>query len=625
MKRLIITLLVIAPLILGVSVYAQPVDGLIGHWPLDGNAEDASGNNLHGTLSGCTFVPDRFGIPSCALAFNGEGDYMSLPNMQPTANRSFSVSVWVWYQQFANWSRIVDLGNGLQVDNIILANSSTTNDLCLQAVDGTVWNPQPLCATNALQPNQWIHLAATVDSNADATIYLNGEEIATGAVTISPVSRTSNYVGRSHWPVDSYFHGMMDDLYLYNRALSNAEVRSLCEGTCPPTSLPFVDNFESPTLDSCWSWVNEDTSHWSLTTRSGWMQIVTQRSYAGSAHNILVRPKPLSPNYSFETHLQFEPWADFHSAGILLWKSAEHVIELFRSKTADQGQVIALQSVDLECGPQLFPPNILTDIYFRGVVIGDVAQFYWSSDGIQWNYVGQNSCPWLSDTDVRIGLMVHNGDRLPPEIPADFDYFKIEQLSDSILAVELMSFDAVQSENSIRLNFSTASETNSNRFEIMRGTSEIGEFSRIADLTSQGSSATGHQYDYLDSDVLAGRTYWYYLADIDLSGTRTEHRHMMRSAMVAAGNALPLEYSLRAYPNPFNPTTTIFFTLPTAERIRICVFDINGRVIRSLADGSFAAGEHRLAFEAGDLATGIYFVRIQSGSFVTSIKTLLMK
>jgi hypothetical protein len=45
---------------------------------------------------------------------------------------------------------------------------------------------------------------------------------------------------------------------------------------CPPTPLPFVDNFDSPTLDSCWSWIREDTSHWSLTERQGWMRIVSQ-------------------------------------------------------------------------------------------------------------------------------------------------------------------------------------------------------------------------------------------------------------------------------------------------------------------------------------------------------------
>ena len=45
---------------------------------------------------------------------------------------------------------------------------------------------------------------------------------------------------------------------------------------CGPTAIPFVDNFDSPILDSCWSWVREDTSRWSLTEQPGWMRIRTQ-------------------------------------------------------------------------------------------------------------------------------------------------------------------------------------------------------------------------------------------------------------------------------------------------------------------------------------------------------------
>ena len=63
---------------------------------------------------------------------------------------------------------------------------------------------------------------------------------------------------------------------------------------CAPTPIPFVDNFDGPELDSCWLWVREDTSHWSLTERPGWMRIKTQpgRIYYGLGQNYLLRSRP---------------------------------------------------------------------------------------------------------------------------------------------------------------------------------------------------------------------------------------------------------------------------------------------------------------------------------------------
>lgn len=66
------------------------------------------------------------------------------------------------------------------------------------------------------------------------------------------------------------------------------------------------------------------------------------------------------------------------------------------------------------------------------------------------------------------------------------------------------------------------------------------------------------------------------------------------------------------YPNPFNPSTTIRFTLPEAVPVRIEIFDAIGRRVAVLADAAFAAGEHRLPFEARGLASGVYRVRIQT-------------
>jgi hypothetical protein len=196
---------------------------------------------------------------------------------------------------------------------------------------------------------------------------------------------------------------------------------------------------------------------------------------------------------------------------------------------------------------------------------------------------------------------------------------------DGPLPVELAAFDVISLQGGIRLSFSTASETNNDFFEIMRGTSSNGAFNRIVTLPSQGNSATGHHYEFLDREVAEGQTYWYYLADVDLNGNRTEHRELMRSVTMTGSAELPSDYSLAAYPNPFNPSTTISFALPEADFVRIVVFDVAGRWIQTLVNEKRSAGNHTVSFDARDLPSGVYFARMESGRFAMTEKMMLIR
>ncbi len=89
---------------------------------------------------------------------------------------------------------------------------------------------------------------------------------------------------------------------------------------------------------------------------------------------------------------------------------------------------------------------------------------------------------------------------------------------------------------------------------------------------------------------------------------------------------LPVEYSLsQNYPNPFNPGTTIEFTVPNASDVSLVVYDVLGRQILSLAHGTYQPGTYRINMDASQLATGIYYYRLTSGSFTSIKKMLLLK
>jgi spore coat protein A, manganese oxidase len=89
---------------------------------------------------------------------------------------------------------------------------------------------------------------------------------------------------------------------------------------------------------------------------------------------------------------------------------------------------------------------------------------------------------------------------------------------------------------------------------------------------------------------------------------------------------LPAEFALdQNYPNPFNPETTIRFHLPADTNVQLKVFNNIGQEVATLADGQLTAGSHSLKFNASNLASGVYYAKIQAGTFTATQKMLLMK
>jgi exopolysaccharide biosynthesis protein len=97
-------------------------------------------------------------------------------------------------------------------------------------------------------------------------------------------------------------------------------------------------------------------------------------------------------------------------------------------------------------------------------------------------------------------------------------------------------------------------------------------------------------------------------------------------AGVEATKFQPDNYSLtQNYPNPFNPTTTINYSIPKTSLVTIRVYDILGREVETLVNEEKMAGSYRVMFNAASLASGIYFYRMQAGSFVSAKKLILLK
>jgi hypothetical protein len=101
-------------------------------------------------------------------------------------------------------------------------------------------------------------------------------------------------------------------------------------------------------------------------------------------------------------------------------------------------------------------------------------------------------------------------------------------------------------------------------------------------------------------------------------------------AVEEAPVALPSEYTLYNYPNPFNPSTTIGYNLPESGQVSLSVYDMTGRTVKTLVNGVQEAGEYSYVFETVDangsqLPSGLYMCRLHAGSYVKTIKMMFVR
>ncbi len=118
------------------------------------------------------------------------------------------------------------------------------------------------------------------------------------------------------------------------------------------------------------------------------------------------------------------------------------------------------------------------------------------------------------------------------------------------------------------------------------------------------------------ADSMGGNGNGFAVDAIEVLGPDTE---------IAPSRVLPVEPSLRAWPNPFNPVTRIAFSLPAASAVRLDLYSLDGALVHRLAEGRLAAGRHQAVLDGSGLAAGVYICSLRAGDKRRSIRLLLLK
>lgn len=209
-------------------------DGLVAYYPFNGNADDASGQGNNGIVKNATLTVDRFGSPAAAFDFNGTSSYITIPQ-NPVLNslQNMTVSAWILARRIYDTVQIVDKASSGFPDGWMfdIINNYTPKVPLLRMQGANISNPYNVMGTTELSLLKWYHVVSTI-SGSVGRVYLNGYLNGTGDVDNIPSNTLDIWIGSGHPStrnpiINCYFNGLIDDIRIYNRAMSDQEVQDL--------------------------------------------------------------------------------------------------------------------------------------------------------------------------------------------------------------------------------------------------------------------------------------------------------------------------------------------------------------------------------------------------------------
>lgn len=526
--------LVLFYIILVSSINAQPSEGLVAYYPFNGNANDNSGNGNNGTTNGgCSWVQ---GVKGQACSFDGSG-YISVPNSSSLQSPSTSLSIvfWLYIDSWNNsWAPILAKSNTQAYGQYSVEISSTAGINFWTGTNVSTFNHQMVVGN-------WYHIAFTWDGT-ETKFYLDG--ILKGTESYSGTITPDNLpleIGR-HFPgsTNDYLIGKLDEILIYNRALSSEEINQLFE-------------------------LNEG--------------LVAYYQFNGNANDY-------SGN-GFNGTIQGEvTWVEDR------FGNQSGAVQL----NGDTASFIFLP--DLELGTSSKDKSFCA--WFK---LNSNNTNHWLAIIGQWISFGNRWHLTIRRNEIVFYEMVGGIHNLPYTLNVSIDTTNFH----FITAVCSDSFPTNQ------------------KVKIFLDGQFIGAISSYNINTFQDNYNVGrYAQDYWD--LVFGIIDDIRIYNRTLTNEEIQILYGSTVDVKMDDNIVLNDFNLcQNYPNPFNPYTLISFSIPSKNQVVLKVFDLLGKEVAALINEERPAGSYTVEFNASNLSSGIYFYRLQAGSYIETKKMLLLK
>lgn len=213
-----------------------PTNSLVGYWPFEGNANDASIHSNNGIVTGATLTQDRFGKPNFAYSFNGGANYIQVANDSSfnfTKNR-MTVSLWMLTAVITPVNNVHTLiskqsSSGANQSGFNIAKENSLTYLLIKNGANSTQGYSRVPSASLL--NSWHHIVFVSDSGILKS-YLDGQLIKTDTTNaaIGLSTQALRFGKPIYSTVNSEFNGSLDDIGIWNRALTQQEITGLYNG-----------------------------------------------------------------------------------------------------------------------------------------------------------------------------------------------------------------------------------------------------------------------------------------------------------------------------------------------------------------------------------------------------------
>ena len=246
MKIFLVTFTLIFSTVQGIKAQI-PTDSLVIEYMFNNNSNDGSGNGFHATVNGASLTNDRFGLPDRAYYFDGTNDYIEIPN-DPELKPDFPFSVSVWFKIDGISGNAAELYVSDAISGVYsgfwAGYRISTMELGAGYGDGLgvgAGNRFSKRATQPIDTTSWHHFLVVFNALGDIDLYIDCDQdpgVYSGSGGAMGDLGNSGRIGK--WYVNSgnnYHNGKIDDIRLYNRALTTLEIISLCQENDPTQAI----------------------------------------------------------------------------------------------------------------------------------------------------------------------------------------------------------------------------------------------------------------------------------------------------------------------------------------------------------------------------------------------------